>query len=350
MKKIIIGAVIFLLMVTVGLSVLSVVVYRQNFAKRFETTEPIARVDDFKELKAEKLEFTSNKGQKLVGYMYTKDTGEEAKAIVVISHGIGAGHNKYLNVADYFASHGYNAFAFDDTGCDESEGTGLGGLAQAVIDLDHAISFIEEKYPDKPIVLFGHSMGGYSVMSELKYHPEVKAVVECSGFVKSSDMFESEGKNQVGTVIYGMLPFVKLYDRILFGEYAVNDAFDAFEASDTPVLVLHSADDTIVPIEYGLDKIKAKYGDDPRFEYIRFDDRGHNDVFCDLTNQDEINEEFREWINSRGYDPEALENAERLKADKLDFIHNVMDRSKWFDIIDDELFEQMTDFYERALK
>ena len=193
-------------------------------------------------------------------------------------------------------------------------------------------------------------MGGYSVMSELKYHPEVKAVVECSGFVKSSDMFESEGKNQVGTVIYGMLPFVKLYDRILFGEYAVNDAFDAFEASDTPVLVLHSADDTIVPIEYGLDKIKAKYGDDPRFEYIRFDDRGHNDVFCDLTNQDEINEEFREWINSRGYDPEAPENAERLKTDKLDFIHNVMDRSKWFDIIDDELFEQMTDFYERALK
>ena len=59
MKKIIIGAVIFLLMVTVGLSVLSVVVYRQNFAKRFETTEPIARVDDFKNLKAEKLEFTS---------------------------------------------------------------------------------------------------------------------------------------------------------------------------------------------------------------------------------------------------------------------------------------------------
>ena len=65
-----------------------------------------------------------------------------------------------------------------------------------------------------------------------------------------------------------------------------------------------------------------------------------------MTNQDEINEEFREWISSRGYDTEAPENTERLKADKHDFISNVMDRKKWFDVIDDEFFEPVIRFYE----
>ncbi len=346
MKKLITGIIIFLLAVTAGLAVLSTVIYNQNFNKRFEASEPIAGPDDFDGLKAERVEFESDKGQKLTGYFYSKETGNDKEELVIMSHGIGAGHNYYMPVADYFASKGYLTFAFDDTGCDESEGKGLGGLEQAVIDLDHAITFAEEKYPEKPIVLFGHSMGGYSVMNVLKYHPEVKAVAECSGFVKATDMFESEGKNQAGPLIYALLPFVKLYDRYLFGEYATADVFDAFEASETPVLVIHSADDEIVPIEYGLDKLQAKYGNDPRFEFIRYEDRGHNNIFTDLTNQDEINEEFREWISSRGYDTEAPENAERLKTDKLDFIHNVMDRKKWFDVIDEEFFEPVIRFYE----
>lgn len=35
-----------------------------------------------------------------------------------------------------------------------------------------------------------------SVCSVLTYHPEVKAVIECSGFNSSSDLFEKEGKKQ----------------------------------------------------------------------------------------------------------------------------------------------------------
>ena len=61
-------------------------------------------------------------------------------------------------------------------------------------------------FPDLPIVLFGHSWGGYSVCSVLTYHPEIKAVIACSGFNSSPDLFESEGKKQAGAGIYLMPP------------------------------------------------------------------------------------------------------------------------------------------------
>ena len=62
-----------------------------------------------------------------------------------MAHGLGGGgHNSYMDCANYFARHGYYVFAYDATGNDESEGEGVGGLPQGVIDLDYAISFVEQ--------------------------------------------------------------------------------------------------------------------------------------------------------------------------------------------------------------
>ena len=257
---------------------LSVKIYNENFDQRFESDEPFMQyVDDFDGLQRTKYEFVSNKGQKLTGYMYT--TEEKPHGIIVMAHGFGGGgHNSYMDCANYFAHHGYCVFAYDATGNDESEGDGVGGLPQGVIDLDYAITFVEESgnFPDLPIALFGHSWGGYSVCSVLTYHPEVKAVIACSGFNSSSSLFEAEGKKQAGDGIYLMLPFVKLYERMKYGGYASNTAMDGFSESDAAVMILHSSDDEVVPIEYGYDIYYEKYKDDSRFSFIRFEDKGHN--------------------------------------------------------------------------
>lgn len=169
------------------------------------------RLEDFDGLQRKKYEFTSNNGQKLTGYMYS--FGDKQHGIVVLAHGFGGGgHNSYMDCADFFARNGYYVFAYDATGNDESEREGVGGLPQGVIDLDHAISFVEDNddFPQLPIVLFGHSLGGYSVSSVLTYHPEVKAVISCSGFNSSLDMFEAEGKNQIGSAISLIMPFDRL--------------------------------------------------------------------------------------------------------------------------------------------
>ena len=198
-------SVIFLMVI--GWWAFCVKMYDDNFNVRGDSYQPLLlRLEDFEGLNCKEYTFSSDNGQKLAGYLYS--IGDNQHGIVVIAHGFGGGgHNSYMDVANYFAENGYYVFAYDATGCDKSEGEGVGGVPQGVIDLDYAISFVEDnnEIPDLPIVLFGHSWGGYCVSSVLTYHPEVKAVIECSGFNKSSDMFESGGKSQAGDIIYAMM-------------------------------------------------------------------------------------------------------------------------------------------------
>lgn len=338
-------------LMTAGDWVLTVMIYNENFGQRFESYEPLMMyVDDFDGLQRTRYEFTSDKGQKLVGYMYS--AGENQRGIIVMAHGFGGGgHNSYMDCANYFAQHGYFVFAYDATGNDESEGEGVGGLPQGVIDLNYAITFLEESenFPNLPIALFGHSWGGYSVCSVLTYHPEVKAVIACSGFNASSDMFESEGKNQAGDGIYLMLPFAKIHERIKYGDYALNTAMDGFSKSDAAVMIVHSSDDEVVPTRYGYDKYYEKYKDDPRFQFVRLENSGH-EYFKLGSYSDEFNKEFDKWLETLDYDYNAAEYKERFIEDKADYIHNHLDRDKWCNSLDNELFQSFVDFYDEQFK
>ena len=80
-------------------------IYKQNFGTRFTSSEPHCRdIAEFDGLEREKHVFTSNEGQKITGYVYTKgDT--ELTGLIVLAHGFGGGgHCSYMDVADYFAA------------------------------------------------------------------------------------------------------------------------------------------------------------------------------------------------------------------------------------------------------
>lgn len=341
------------ILIVIGWWALCVSIYNDNFDISADSYGPLMlRVEDFDGLVCKEYSFPSDKGQMLAGYLYSN--GEDQHGIVIIAHGFGGGgHNSYMDVADYFARNGYYVFAYDATAMDKSEGEGLGGVPQGVIDLDHAISFVESNndIPQLPVVLFGHSWGGYCVSAVLTYHPEVMAVIECSGFNSSPDMFESGGKSQAGDVIYAMTPFIRAYERFRYGRYAANTAMDGFDSTEADVMIVHSADDDVIGIEYGLDKYYERYSDDPRFVFIRFEDRGHNDIFNDPedTYKDEFNAGFDKWIETLEYDPHADENRERFTADKADYITENLDRERWSHRLDEGLFARFLEFYERSV-
>ena len=349
-----------LVLMVVGVWGLSVVIYNQNFNVRGDSYEPFMfRVEDFEGLSKTKYEFTSNKGQKLVGYLYeaegeqnSDDDSDEKKGVIVFAHGFGGGgHNSYMDCANYFAQNGYYVFAYDATGCDESEGEGVGGFPQGVIDLDHAITFVEEmdKTKNLPICLFGHSWGGYCVSSVPKYHPEVKALIECCGFNSSVEEIEAQGREQAGSFIKVMMPFFSLHEKIKYGDYSESNALDGFAATDAKVLVVHSQDDGVVPISIGYDKFYEKYGSDDRFTFLKFSDKGHNYIFNDHTYVDELNDSFDDWLKTLDYDYDSEENKDRFAEDKAEFINKNLDRKKWAGRLDEELFEQFVEFYDSAL-
>lgn len=353
-KKIILIILLCVLILAVGgWGLFCVKIYDENFNVRGDSYEPLMlRVEDFSGLECRECTFSSDHGQMLAGYLYS--AGEDQRGVVVIAHGFGGGgHNSYMDAANYFAQRGWYVFAYDATGTDKSEGEGVGGVPQGVIDLDHAISFAhaDGDLSGLPVVLFGHSWGAYSVCSVLSYHPEVKAVIECSGFNSSSDMFESGGKSQAGGLIYAMTPFVRIYERIKYGKYAKNTAMDGFASTDAPVMIVHSADDDVIEIGYGYDKYYKKYKDDARFTFVRFEDKGHNDILNDPedTYKDEFNTEFDQWLGTLDYDYKAQENKDRFIEDKAEYITKNLDHSRWSSRLDEDLFERFEEFYEQAI-
>ena len=354
MKKKILIIILCIIILAIGAwGLFCVKIYDENFNVRGDSYKPLMlRVEDFDGLECAEYTFPSDHGQMLAGYLYS--AGKDQKGTVVIAHGFGGGgHNSYMDAANYFAQHGWYVFAYDATGTDKSEGEGVGGVPQGVIDLDHAISFVEadEALSGLPIVLFGHSWGAYSVCSVLNYHPEVKAVIECSGFNSSSDMFESGGKSQAGDLIYAMTPFVKIYERFKYGKYAKNTAMDGFESTEAPVMVVHSADDDVIGIGYGYDKYYKKYKDDDRFTFVRFENKGHNDILNDPedTYKDEFNAKFDQWLETLDYDYKAEENKERFTQEKAEYITQNLDHARWSSRLDEDLFASFLAFYEENI-
>lgn len=335
-----------LVFLLVGLWFLTSETYEERFSTRLEPYAPLAfRVEDFDGLERTLFRFPADKGHMLTGCMYSAGTGQ--KGIVVIAHGLGGGgHNSMMDVAAYFARNGYYVFAYDATGNGRSEGKGIGGIPQGVIDLEYAISFVENSgnFPSLPVVLFGHSWGGYCVCSVLSFHPEVRAVIECSGCNTSYDLFKAAGKKEGGAFIYAMMPFIRLHEKIHFGKYADASALDGFAASKAAVMVVYSADDDVVPIETGYDLFYEKYGSDPRFTFVRFENRGHNYVYDDHTYINEFNAEYDEWFKALDYD--HAENPDRFAADRAEFFSAHLDREKWSTRLDPELFARFLSFYD----
>ena len=267
---------VFLLVV---MPVLTVKIYRASFNKRYETSNTAANKPAFYPgLETEACTFKTLQGHTLAGMKYHKKD-QEIKGVAVIAHGMGGGGQKgFTNVADRFTSDGYLVFAYDATGNDLSEGDSTGGLPQGVIDLDHALRFVKEQpeYKDLPIVLFGYSWGAYSVGSVLNLHPDVKAAVMASGFNRSIGMIEQRGAGYVGKfAVKLMLPYVQVYEKILYGKYPALSAVKGFEtAKDTRIMIIYSLDDDTVRQENGYEPF-LPYQDDPRFTFKIYDDRGH---------------------------------------------------------------------------
>ena len=268
-----------LMVVFVALPILSVVTYESVFGHRYDSPEYYS-LEDFPGLQCTSYEVESDKGQILEAYNYYRED-QDIKGIVIMSHGFAAGgHDGYMPFADIFTQNGYYAFAYDATGNGMSEGWSMKGLAQGLIDLDKIISFVEssQEFQGLPIMLFGHSWGGYCVSAVLNLHPEVTAVCELSGFNQTTDMFLADGLNMVGPAIYAMMPYVTLYDMIKFGAFASYTAEEGLANTDAPIMIIHSEDDTEVPIEYGYDIYYEEYADDPRFTFVRYSDYGHGTV------------------------------------------------------------------------
>ena len=112
-----------------------------------------------------------------------------AKAAVLLVHGYGEHSSRYKHVAQFLAEQGYAVHTYDQRGHGR---TGTDLLIESwdgfLTDLDFMLARVQERWPDKPIFLYGHSMGGAVVASFLiSRQPELTGAVLSSALLKIPD-------------------------------------------------------------------------------------------------------------------------------------------------------------------
>ena len=181
----------------------------------------------------------------LVGYVYGEHND---KGLVVIAHGLGGGAESYMAETLYFVDNGWRVFSFDCTGSYESEGKGAKGLPQSVVDLNSALGYIESDsaLKDLPVMLYGHSWGGYAVAAVLSYGHDVAAAASIAGFNAPMEILFERAERMMGSIAHVEYPFLWAYQTMLFGRAARLTAVDGINSADTAVMIIHGDKDTTV--------------------------------------------------------------------------------------------------------
>ena len=274
--QILIGILVVVFLVV--LPIVTMVIYNQTFGMRYEERRYESyRLENFEGLKVQECKIISNKGQRLAGYKYSRQ-GHNPKALLVLVHGLCGGHWNYMDICNHFVKKDYAVFAYDATGNGASEGSKIGGFAQGLADLDYVLNYVKEvpEYKGLPVVLMGHSWGAFCVGNILNFHPDVKAVVAVSGFDTSACLLKQYTEVNIGKAATILMPYICLYERLVWGKYAGTSACAGFANSNAKVMIIHSSDDPTVFAENGYDRYYEKYSDDDRFVFKMYSDRGHS--------------------------------------------------------------------------
>lgn len=278
---IVIVIIVLLVCVLAAAQIITHIFLKQNFSRgEYSKYTPNYRYKDIREnYPRTNVSFKSGKNT-LQGYIYG---GENDKALLVFAHGIGWGHEVYLNTITWFVDNGWRVFAYDATGCCTSEGKGIMGLPQSALDLDNALTFAEndENLSKLPKFLMGHSWGGYAVTAALNFDHDVKAAASVSGYANPMETLEEISKSFLGKISVMVRPFMWADCLMTFGGNVNLSAVDGINKTDTPVLVIHGKEDNM--IRYGGASIISKQSEiaNPNVRYLTIEGKycGHHNVF-----------------------------------------------------------------------
>lgn len=283
-KKIIIisvsSIVAFLLVVLIVTFTVCKVMLNDMFCRYDAPDYSISTMYSADELDIEKreIEFNSN-GNTLRGYIWGDCANQK---LAVFSHGLGGVSNGYYPEMIHFVENGYRVLTFDNTGTGKSDGKGVVGMSQSVIDLHNALLFTEQddELKDLPVYLLGHSWGGHAVAAVLNYeHKNVKAVASVAGYNSNGGIMLEFMKTQMGMGGFSniIFPFVAFWAKIdAKGAYNLTGV-NGINKSNIPVLVIQGGKDDTVWTDSIYNR-RTKISNN-RVEYCFLPEDGHNSMF-----------------------------------------------------------------------
>ncbi|NJN05349.1 MAG: alpha/beta hydrolase [Rhodobacteraceae bacterium] len=126
-------------------------------------------------------------------YMQGWEPEGKPKAIICLVHGLGEHSGRYENVGDSLNKAGYALFGFDLRGHGKTSGKRghIPSLDVALQDIHQFVRFQKQNFPDTPIFLYGHSLGGMLALAYAVGHGE-----ELQGVIATGAGFRSPLEKQ----------------------------------------------------------------------------------------------------------------------------------------------------------
>jgi uncharacterized protein len=216
--------------------------------------------------------FLSADGLTLHGWYIPPKNG----AVVIFVHGLGSNRSMFWDDVAMLHPHGYGILLFDlrNSGTSEGEITTMGLLEAG--DVDSAVEFVlaQPGVDAQKIVLFGHSMGGATVILSAAGNPKVRAVIAQSAYTSLEDNVSASMRQLTGLPAFPFAPLV-----VFFGEHRsgmqirqVRPVDVVADISPRPILLVHGAQDLLVPVSNVYDLYAA--AQEPK-ELLVIQEAGH---------------------------------------------------------------------------
>lgn len=169
---------------------------------------------------------------------------------VIICHGYFGNINQLISGAKTFYELGYNLLLIDSRTCGLSDGKYVGLGTKEKYDIIEWIKYLNSRYSDTKIILFGISMGAATVMmcSSEEMPNNVKAIIEDCGYTSVLEEFSYQVKILYRMPSFPIVNLLSIITKIRAG-YWLKEAnpIEQVKKSRLPILFIHGDSDTFVP-------------------------------------------------------------------------------------------------------
>lgn len=240
--------------------------YKKMFVCRYdkEVGVPYYSHLDFNDLHQEAFSFINSQGVDIHYFYYYYDNFKKDKLILFL-HGIGPGHAAYLAEIETLCKRGYKVLTLDYTGCGESGGKLLGSLNQPTSDV---LGLLDKLNLNVPIVLVGHSLGGYTALNVINLRKNLQKAVILSGFLSIKSLASSLIKNSF------LVSRILKYEEKVLPELFKVDNLSYLKNTDDKIFFIQSEDDGMVPYSIGLGVVETL--NNPNIKTLKMSKRKHN--------------------------------------------------------------------------
>ena len=245
----------------------------------------------------------------------------DPRAVMILVHGLGEHSTRYAHLAQRFTDAGIAVFTLDNRGHGKTPGTrGVMDFDKVVTDIGERLEEVRERYPDAPVIVFGHSLGGLLTMTyTVRNRPAITAQI-ASAPALDSELREQRLKFALANLLGGIVPDIVLptgldssgvsrdpkvvaaYDAdplvhdkgstgLAKATFAAMDDMMAQTTFPVPLLIVHGTGDRLTVPAASKTFVNQVTGDVTLIEYEGIYHELHNEP-----EQDEVFADIMEWL------------------------------------------------------